>query len=103
MVKLISLMKRKEGLSREDFAKWAVEDHSPIGKRMPKIRQYRISVLRSDQPDTEFDAVFEMWFDSIEDLQAALDSSVGTEAREDALAHASNRIHLRTEEHIFVS
>jgi uncharacterized protein (TIGR02118 family) len=103
MVKLISLMKRKEGMSREEFAKWAVEDHSPIGKRMPGIRQYRINVLRLDQPETEFDGVFEMWFDSIEALQAALDSPTGTEAREDALAHASKRIHLRTEEHLIVS
>lgn len=103
MVKLISLMKRKEGMSREEFAKWAVEDHSPIGKRMPGIRQYRINVLCLDQPETEFDGVFEMWFDSVEALQAALDSSVGTEAREDAMAHASKRIHLRTEEHLIVS
>ena len=100
MVKLISLMKRKDGLSREEFARWAIEDHAPIGKSMPGIRQYRINVLRADQPDTEFDGVFELWFDSIEALQAALNSDIGTPAREDALAHASKRIHLRTEEHV---
>ena len=102
MVKLISLMKRKEGLSREEFARWAIEEHAPIGQRMPGIRQYRISVLRADQPETEFDGVFELWFDSVEALQAALDSDVGTAAREDAMAHASKRIHLRTEEHVIV-
>lgn len=102
MVKLISLIKRKEGMSREEFAKWAVEDHAPIGKQMPGIRQYRINILRADQPETDFDGVFELWFDSVEDLQAALDSSVGAEAREDAVAHASKRIHLRTEENIIV-
>jgi uncharacterized protein (TIGR02118 family) len=102
MVKLISLMKRKEGLSREEFALWAVEDHAPIGKSMPGIRQYRINVLRSDQPNTEFDDVFELWFDSVEALQAALDSDIGTTAREDAMAHASKRIHLRTEEHVLL-
>lgn len=102
MIKLISLMKRKEGMSREEFAKWAVEDHSPIGKRFPKIRQYRINILRADQPETEFDGVFELWFDTMEDLQAALDSAVGTEAREDAMAHASKRIHLRCDENMIV-
>jgi uncharacterized protein (TIGR02118 family) len=102
MIKLISLMKRKEDLTREEFARWAVEDHAPIGRRMPGIRQYRINVLRADQPETEFDGVFELWFDSVEALQAALDSDVGTKAREDAMAHASKRIHLRTEEHIVV-
>ena len=98
MVKLLSLMKRKEGLSREEFARWAVEEHAPIGKSMPGIRQYRINVLRADQPDTEFDGVFELWFDSIAALQAALDSDIGIAARDDAMAHASKRIHLRTEE-----
>ncbi len=103
MVKLISLMKRKDGLSRQEFARWAVEEHSLIGKRMPGIRQYRINILRADQPDTEFDGAFELWFDSVEALQAALDSDIGTQAREDAMAHASKRIHLRTDEHVIVA
>jgi uncharacterized protein (TIGR02118 family) len=103
MVELISLMKRKEGMSREEFARWAVEEHSPIGKRMPGIRQYRLNILRADQPETEFDGVFELWFDSVEALQAALDSDIGTAAREDAMAHAPKRIHLRTEEHVIVT
>jgi uncharacterized protein (TIGR02118 family) len=102
MVKLISLMKRKEALSIEEFARWATEEHAPIGKRMPGIRQYRINILRADQPEAEFDGAFELWFDSVEALQAALDSDVGAEAREDAMAHAARRIHLRTEEHIIV-
>jgi len=103
MVKLVSLMLRKEGMSREEFARWAVEEHAPIGRRMPKIREYRISVVRPDQPETPFDGVFELYFDTMEDLQAALDSPVGTEAREDAMAHAATRIHLRTEEHVIVT
>jgi uncharacterized protein (TIGR02118 family) len=103
MVKLISLIKRNDDLSRAEFARWAIEEHAPIGRRMPGIRQYRINLLRADQPETEFDGVFELWFDSVEALQAALDSDVGAEAREDALAHASKRIHLRTEEHVIVA
>lgn len=102
MVKLVSLMKRKEGMSLDEFRSWAINDHSPIGKSFPNIRNYRISILRSDQAETEFDGVFELWFDSVEDLQAALDSEVGTRAREDAIAHASKRIHLRTEENIII-
>jgi uncharacterized protein (TIGR02118 family) len=102
MAKLISLIKRKEGMSREEFARWALEEHAPIGRRMPGIRQYRMSVLRPDQPEADFDGVFELWFDSVEALEAAFASEVGTEARDDAIAHASVRKHLRTEEHIIV-
>ena len=102
MVKLISLIKRKEGMSREEFARWAIEEHAPIGKRMPGIRQYRMNILRLDQPEADFDGVFELWFDSIEALDAAFASAVGTEARDDAMAHAAVRKHLRTEEHVIV-
>jgi uncharacterized protein (TIGR02118 family) len=103
MVKLISLIKRKEGMSREEFARWAIEEHAPIGKRMPGLRQYRMNILRADQPESDFDGVFELWFDSIEALDAAFASDVGAQARDDAVAHAAKRIHLRTEEHIIVS
>lgn len=99
MVKLVSLMKRKPELSRQEFERWAVHDHSPIGLNMPGLRGYNITVVLPDQPETEFDGVFELWFDSMEDLQKALESPAGVAAREDALAHAEKRIHLRTEEH----
>ncbi len=102
MIKLISLMKRAEGMSREDFARWAVEDHAPIGRQMPGIRQYRVNVVPPDQPEGEFDGVFELWFDDVAALEAAFASPVGVKAREDALAHASRRVHLRTQEHVIV-
>ncbi|HTK11393.1 MAG TPA: EthD family reductase [Ktedonobacteraceae bacterium] len=102
MAKLISLIKRKEGMSQEEFARWAVESHALIGKRMPGIRQYRINVRGADQPEEEFDGVFELWFDTAEALKAAFDSPVGAEARDDAVAHASKRVHLHIEEHVIV-
>lgn len=103
MVKLVSLMKRADGMSREEFARWAVEEHAKIGPEMPGIRQYRINVVRPDQPETEFDGVFELWFDSVEALDAAFASPAGLRARDDAMAHAAKRIHLRTEEHIILA
>src|SRR5207245_11185335 len=83
MVKLVSLMKRKQGLSREDFANWAVKEHSPLGLKFPGVRGYHISVLGPDQPETEFDGVFELWFDDMDSLQNALDSPAGHAARDD--------------------
>jgi hypothetical protein len=35
-------------------------------------------------------------------LQAAPDSDIGIAAGDDAIAHASKRIHLRTEEHVIL-
>lgn len=102
MIKLVSLIKRAEGMSREEFARWALEDHAPLGRQLPGIRQYRMNIVPPDQPDGEFDGVFELWFDDEAALDAAFASPAGARAREDAMAHASRRIHLRTHEHVII-
>ena len=102
MLKLISLMKRAEGLSREEFARWAIEEHALLGKEMPGIRQYRINLVGASEPESEFDGAFELWFDDAAAADAAFASPAGAAARDDAMAHASMRIHLRTEEHVII-
>ncbi len=102
MIKLISLMKRADGSSREEFARWAIEEHAQLGKQMPGIRQYRINLVGANEPEGEFDGAFEMWFDDAAAIDAAFASTQGATARDDAMVHASKRIHLRTEEHVIV-
>jgi len=102
MMKVISLMKRADGSSREEFARWAIEEHAHLGTQMPGIRQYRINLVGADAPESEFDGAFEMWFDDAAAADAAFASTQGAAARDDAMAHASKRIHLRTDEHIII-
>ena len=59
MLKVISLLKRKEGMSLEEFRKWALEEHPPLGKKLPGIRKYRMSVVIEDNPNFPYDAVSE--------------------------------------------
>ena len=40
MLKVISLLKRAEGLSHEEFAKWVVEDHVEFARKLPGLRKY---------------------------------------------------------------
>ena len=35
MLKNFSLMKRKEGMSLDEFRKWALEEHVELGKNIP--------------------------------------------------------------------
>ena len=63
MLKVISLLKRKESMSLEAFRRWALEEHPPLGKQLPGIRHYRMSVVLEDNPDLPADAVSEFWFD----------------------------------------
>ncbi|HEC22880.1 MAG TPA: EthD family reductase [Chloroflexi bacterium] len=102
MLKVISLLKRKEGMSFEEFRRWALEEHPPLGRKLPGIRRYRMSVVLADDPDLPFDAVSEFWFDDDEARQAAFATPEGKAAAEDAAAHCSTRIHLLTEEKVII-
>jgi uncharacterized protein (TIGR02118 family) len=102
MLKVISLLKRKEGMSLEVFRKWALEEHPPLGKKLPSIRHYRMSVVLEDNPNLPFDAVSEFWFDDNEARLAAFATPEGKAAAEDAIAHCSSRVHLLTEEKIII-
>jgi len=102
MLKVISLLKRKEDMSFEDFRKWALEEHPPLGKKLPGIRKYRMSVVLEDNPDLPCDAVSEFWFDDDAARQAAFATEAGKAAGGDAAAHCSSRTHLLTEEKVII-
>jgi len=102
MLKVISLLKRKEDMSFEEFRKWALEEHPPLGKKLPGIRKYRMSVVLEDNPDLPCDAVSEFWFDDDAARQAAFATEAGKAAGADAAAHCSSRTHLLTEEKVII-
>lgn len=102
MLKVISLLKRKEGMSFDAFRKWALEEHPPIGERLPGIRRYHMSVVLEDNPDLPYDAVSEFWFDDDAARQAAFATEAGKAAAEDAAAHCSARVHLLTEDKVVI-
>src|SRR5512140_3395205 len=102
MLKVISLMKRKEGMSLEDFRKWALEEHPQFGKQLPGLRDYRMSVILEDNPALPADAVSEMWFDDMAARNAAFATDTGKAAAADAIAHCSSRTHLLTEEKVLL-
>ncbi|MFT4583936.1 MAG: hypothetical protein ACI915_005321 [Gammaproteobacteria bacterium] len=73
MIKVISIFKRKEGLSVEDFQKYWGNEHAEIVCRMPEVRRYvqshtRLSGYRNRVPAC--DGVAELWFDDSDALRA---------------------------------
>lgn len=103
MIKIVSMMKRKEGLSIEEFRHWALNEHSKLGAQFPKIRHYRMSVVLPEHADGPYDAVSELYFDALEDFQAALGTDIGAQAGADIKAHcAEDRFRLVTEEKVIV-
>jgi len=71
MYKCIALLKRKAGMSREEFIDYYETRHAPlIRSLLPQIREYRRNFIDfSDEsfgqaPD--FDVITELWFDDRE-------------------------------------
>jgi uncharacterized protein (TIGR02118 family) len=102
MLKVVSLLKRKESISLADFRKWALEDHPELGKKLPGIRHYRMSVVIADDPALPYHAVSEFWFDDNDARLAAFSTPEGKAAAEDAAAHCDSRVHLLTEEKVLI-
>ena len=81
MIKSVSLLTRKTGLSHEEFVRHWVEVHAPLAHKVPGLRRYVQSHIlgertRADIEATpvEIDGVAELWFDD----QAALETAART-------------------------
>jgi uncharacterized protein (TIGR02118 family) len=89
MLKIITLMKRRPGLSVEEFQAAWVERHGPLVARIPGVRKYVQShaLLQGYRKgELLFDGIGEAWFDDVEaysaakrsEEQAAADRELGT-------------------------
>ena len=81
MIKRISLLTRKAGMTREQFTRHWLEIHAPLAKPVPGLTRYVQSHIveefrRPDIPTSpvEVDGVAELWFESRESMERALAS-----------------------------
>ena len=78
MIKSLSLLTRKPGMSVEAFRKVWLEEHAPLVRHVPEVRRYLVTFplaepTRPDVPTPEVrcDAIAELWFDDMASLQKA--------------------------------
>lgn len=84
MVKAIYLIRRKPGLSEEDFHRYWREVHGAIAARIPGLRRYvQCHAIARTDTDDEFDGAAEAWFDDMEAVRLAVASPEYAAARED--------------------
>jgi uncharacterized protein (TIGR02118 family) len=107
MVKLVAFLKRKPEIGKEQFARRWVESHAKMASQLPGLRAYRINIATDRQPDGTgsepiYDGTAELWWDSIEAMEAAFATDLGQRAGADADEFAAVRVHLYTTEHVIV-
>ncbi len=99
MVKLVFTLRRREGMTREEFQRYWREQHAPIVKHHAetlRIRRYvqvharetelddALTSARGTESDS-YDGVAELWWDSIEDLIAGYSTEPGQAAADELL------------------
>jgi uncharacterized protein (TIGR02118 family) len=84
MIKSLSLLVRKDGMTHEQFVKHWVEIHAPLARKVPGLRRYvQTHILearrRPDVPslDVEIDGIAELWYDDRDSMMRALASPEG--------------------------
>jgi uncharacterized protein (TIGR02118 family) len=98
LLKVISLIKRRDDLPLDEFRAWALEQHAPKGRELPGLREYRMSVVEQDDPSLPYHAVSELYFDDRKAFEAAFATEAGKAAGADVAAHAADRVRLVTRE-----
>ena len=72
MIKRISLVRRKPGMSHEEFLAHWMGPHADIVRGFPGLRGLRFgAVTRWHPEEAAWDGVGEIWFDSVEAAEAA--------------------------------
>ena len=70
--KIVAVVRRKEGLSREEFLRIWQQEHPAYVSRLPGIRRYRQNpAIAHKDKAWPFDGVAELWFDSVGDVARA--------------------------------
>jgi uncharacterized protein (TIGR02118 family) len=94
LIKLVFTIRRRPGMTRDEFQRYWREEHAQLVQRhaeVLRIRRYvqthtretdadgAISGARGSQPG-QYDGVAELWWESVEDLLAASSSEQGQSA-----------------------
>lgn len=97
---MIILLKKRDKLSDEEFAKYWLETHAPLARKMPGLKKYVVNVVRrppNREPD--YHGVVELWFDDVKSMKQAFASPEGLATQKDTDTFASKLTTLYIDEH----
>ncbi len=76
--KRLGILRKKEGMSHEEFVDHWLNKHAALCVRLPGLRRYSVNLVdRKRFPKFGYDGFSELWFDSEEALVAGLNSPEG--------------------------
>jgi uncharacterized protein (TIGR02118 family) len=98
VIKMIFMLKRRKGLSREDFVRYYESTHAKLGeKHVPNAARYVRRYLQAlPEPFTgtvrepDYDVVTELWFHNQADMDAAMSHLVEADVSQEIARDEEN-------------
>jgi uncharacterized protein (TIGR02118 family) len=99
MVKVIALIKRKPGLSREEFLRHWHEAHPAFVRELPGLARYRQNHSLEHRKEWPYDGAAELWVDTVADVAAAFRAPAAGALREHEDEFIGELVWFLAEEH----
>lgn len=100
MFKIMTLLKKKPEFSDEEFARYWLETHASLAKKMPGLRRYVVNIVkRPPNREPDYNGVVELWFDDQASMKRAFTSPEGVATQNDTEVFASGLITMYIDEH----
>ena len=105
MIKSLTFLKKKPGLSKEEFLRYWKEKHGPLAARVvPGLRKY-VQCHPVPGFESDIDGIVELWWDSPEAFQAFLswrqtDAAQVLKDDEEQFVDTSRWVRFVAEEHL---
>ena len=97
---MMILLKKKSTLTDEQFARYWLETHAQLAKKMPGLRKYVVNVVRrppNKEPD--YNGVVELWFDDVAEMKKAFRSPEGVTVQKDTDVFTASLTTMYIDEH----
>ena len=82
MIKTFTFLKKKPGLTREEFLRYWKEQHGPLAEKLvPGLRKY-VQCHPAPGFESDIDGIVELWWDSPESFRTFVSWKESDEAKE---------------------
>jgi len=109
MIKSLSLLTRKDGISHEAFIDHWVNVHAPMVRAVPEVRRYVLSFISSEPSradvatlDMNVDCIAELWYDDAASMERAAASTAMRAVRADGASYLGRIKTFITEEKVII-
>ena len=76
--KRLGILRKKEGMTHEQFVSHWMTTHAELCTKLPKLRRYSVNLVDRERfPKFGYDGFSELWFDNEEDMIASFNSPEG--------------------------